>query len=76
MHTRVECYAGYRGAETPRRLHLAGNIIEVTEVIDRWQEPDHRCFKVRGDDGVVYRLTHGESDDRWTAERLSPPAGA
>jgi len=48
---RVECYSGHRGEETPRRFYLGNRHIEVAEVIDRWLGPDHRYFKVRGDDG-------------------------
>jgi hypothetical protein len=73
MQARVECYAGYRGAETPRRFHLAGREIAVVEIVQRWQEPDRRCFTVRGDDGSVYRLSHRESDDGWTADLVSRP---
>jgi hypothetical protein len=74
MQARVECYAGYRGAENPRRFHIAGRAIEVAEVVDRWQEPERRCFTVRGDDGARYRLIHHESDDGWTADRVGWPA--
>lgn len=50
----VECYAGYRGEETPRRVGLAGAKIEIAEVVDRWLAPDHRYFKVREVDGDLY----------------------
>jgi hypothetical protein len=26
---------------------------------------DHRCFKLRGDDGAVYLVRHDEAADRW-----------
>jgi hypothetical protein len=58
ISVRVECYAGYRGEETPRRFHLGERRVEVTEVVDRWLAPDHRYFKVRGDDGALYILRH------------------
>ncbi len=61
----VECYAGYRGEETPRRIDLRGRKVAVVEVIDRWYGPDHRYFKLRGDDGAVYLLRHDEPADRW-----------
>lgn len=54
----VECYAGYRGEETPRRLLLGARRIAVVEVLDRWLAPDHRYFKLRGDDGGLYILRH------------------
>jgi hypothetical protein len=61
----VECYAGYRGEETPRRFRLGERSVEVEEVIDRWLAPGHRYFKVRGDDGGVYILRHDPVADRW-----------
>jgi hypothetical protein len=61
----VSCYAGYRGEETPRRFVLGENRVEVQEVMDRWLAPDHRYFKLRGDDGAVYILRHDSVADRW-----------
>jgi len=59
----VECYAGHRGEETPRRFTLGSRAIEVTEVLDRWLAPDHRYFKVLGDDDATYILRHAEPGD-------------
>lgn len=61
----VECYAGYRSEETPRRFRLGERCVEVQEVIDRWLAPDHRYFKLRGDDNAVYILRHDVGRDRW-----------
>ncbi|MBL7181112.1 MAG: hypothetical protein ISS65_13040 [Desulfobacterales bacterium] len=58
MPVRVECYAGYRGEETPRRFWLGSRKIEVKDVLDRWMAPDHRYFKILGDDMAVYILRH------------------
>ena len=65
MDLKVDCYAGYRGEETPRHLEIDGRLVEVVEVIDRWFGTDHRYFKVRGDDGAEYLLRHDEPADRW-----------
>jgi len=65
VSVRVECYAGYRGEETPRRFSLGERQVEVDEVVDRWLTPDHRYFKVRGDDGGVYVLRHDAVLGRW-----------
>lgn len=62
---RVECYAGYRGEETPRRFYLGSRAIEVVEVLDRWYGPDHRYFKVKGDDGFRYILRQDTKADHW-----------
>jgi RNA 3'-terminal phosphate cyclase len=33
--------------------------------VDRWLDPRHRYFKVRGDDGGIYILRHDTARDRW-----------
>ena len=61
----VECYAGHRGEQTPRVLILGARRIAVAEVLDAWLAPDHRYFKVRGDDGDTYIVRHDERRDQW-----------
>lgn len=61
----VECHAGHRGEETPRRFRLGERIIDVAEILDRWLAPDHRYFKVRGADGDIYILRHDTLADAW-----------
>lgn len=65
LEVKVSCYAGYRGEETPRSFALDGHRVEVIEVLDRWLAPDHRYFKLRGDDSAVYILRHDVPADRW-----------
>lgn len=66
---RVECYAGYRGEEEPRRFYHGGNRIEVAEILDRWLDPHHRYFKVLGDDGREYLMRHDEASGEWEMVR-------
>jgi len=61
----VECYAGYRGEETPRYLWFGIKKIEVKEILDRWLAPDHRYFKIQGDDNAVYILRHDSVTWDW-----------
>jgi hypothetical protein len=79
VHVRVECYEGFRGEETPRRLFLGRRPVEVCEVVDRWLAPDHRYFKVRDREGAEYLLRHdadsGEWDVTWFRRGESPGAG-
>ncbi|HVI75400.1 MAG TPA: hypothetical protein VM683_10505 [Anaeromyxobacteraceae bacterium] len=70
MEVKVDCYAGYRDEETPRRLELDGRRVEVVEVIDRWFGLDHRYFKVRGDDGGIYLLRLDDPEQRWELKML------
>lgn len=65
MQIQVECYAGYRGEETPRRFRLGTKKIEVQKILDRWMAPDHRYFKVLGDDNAVYILRHDAESWNW-----------
>jgi hypothetical protein len=66
---RVECYAGYRGDETPRRLVIGERTVEVEEVLGRWVAPDHRGFELLGDDGAEYRVRHVEARGAWELDR-------
>lgn len=61
----VDCHAGYRGEETPRRLRLGSRSIEIVEVLDQWLAPDHRYFKVKGADGARYILRHDTDSGNW-----------
>jgi len=65
MKIRVDCYAGYRGEETPQRLYRGATPVEVVEVLDRWLAPDHRYFKLKGADGATYILRHDTRGDAW-----------
>jgi len=63
---KVECYAGYTGEETPRVLVLGDRRVAVVDVIDRWLAPDHRYFKIRGDDGNLYIVRQDVASGEWT----------
>ena len=65
MRIRVDCYSGYRGEETPRRFWLEERLIEIKEVVDRWLDPEHRYFKVVGDDHSTYILRHDSVTFEW-----------
>jgi hypothetical protein len=65
LRINLECYAGYRGEETPRMLHLGDRRVELTDVLDQWLAPEHRYFKMRGEDGAVYLLRHDTASGRW-----------
>ena len=62
---RVECYAGYRAEETPVRFYCGERKVEVAEVLDHWLAPDHRYFKVKGDDAATYIIRYDVLSDRW-----------
>ena len=61
----VECYAGHRGEQTPRRFRLGARAVEVTKLRDQWLAPDHRYFKVQGGDHATYILRHDTMAGTW-----------
>jgi len=65
LASEVDCYTGYRGEEEPRGFLLGEHRVEVVEILDRWMEPDHRYFKVKGDDGGRYILRHDVRSGSW-----------
>jgi hypothetical protein len=81
MQIQVDCYAGYRGEETPRYIRMANNKIEVREIVDRWLSTDHRYFKVLGSDDATYIIRHDTQAWCWelvfyqSAEITSPATG-
>jgi hypothetical protein len=65
LRVHVECYAGHRGEETPRALQFGERRIKVMDVLDQWLAPDHRYFKLRGDDGDVYLVRQDVASQAW-----------
>jgi hypothetical protein len=68
----VECYAGQRAGEEPRRFRLEGRTVEIVEIIDRWYDggadprrPLADYYKVRGDDGEVRLLRYSRKAEAW-----------
>jgi hypothetical protein len=61
----VECYAGHRGEETPRLLVIDERKVFVEDVLDTWLGPDHRYFKIKGDDGDVYIIRQDTVTGTW-----------
>jgi hypothetical protein len=68
----VECYAGAKADETPRRFIRQGRTIEVGEVLDRWHQVESKpewpradYFKVRAVDEREYLLKHDLESDDW-----------
>ena len=62
---KVECYSGYRGAETPRVIWFKSRKIEIKQVLDRWLDPNYRYFKLLGDDGDTYIIRHDMNTWVW-----------
>src|SRR5215469_1032105 len=72
----IECHAGYKADETPRRFRFERNWIEIEEVVDRWHEverlpkwPQADYFKVQASDGRHYLLKLYLDDSRWLLVR-------
>ncbi|MBN1669501.1 MAG: hypothetical protein JXR37_00610 [Kiritimatiellae bacterium] len=69
---RVECYAGHKAGESPRRFCLGARCVEIEEILDRWYQgardpewPIADYFKVRTAEGAVCLLRHDRESDEW-----------
>jgi len=62
----VECYAGFTGEQTPRAVTIGDRRVVVEEVLDQWLAPDHRYFKLRGDDQDIYIVRRDVASGKWT----------
>jgi hypothetical protein len=71
----VECYSGHRGESSPRAFAIGARRVLVQEELDRWLDPGHRYFKVRGDDGHVYILRHDAASGDWEMTLFSAGGG-
>jgi hypothetical protein len=65
LEIHVECYDGHRGEQTPRAILLGEKRLEIVEVLDQWLAPDHRYFKLRGDDGDIYLVRQDVESQSW-----------
>ncbi len=61
----VECLADYRAEEEPGRFFYGDRQIQVSEILDRWLDPSHGYYKLRGDDDALYILRHDVILDTW-----------
>ena len=62
---KVECYAGMRAEEEPRRFYLNHRKVEVEAIVKRWQTPESRFFAVRGDDGRTCVVEYRRDEGTW-----------
>ena len=65
---RVECYSGFKDDERPLRLQIAGQMVDVAEVEDRWYSPGATYFRVLLVNGERYVLRREDAQDLWTLE--------
>lgn len=65
MKISVQCYSGYKVDETPRSIQFGSLVVEVKEVQDRWIGPDHRYFKVLGEDDATYIIRQNTISQAW-----------
>ncbi len=71
----VVFYAGHRAAVRPLSFRAGRRHLRVTEVISQQYEeagagPPRLIFKVRTEDGGVYRLSGCPEKDDWKVSRL------
>jgi hypothetical protein len=67
----VIAYSGYRGEETPKKIILHGDQMEVVEILDRWVEEGSvnratkRFFRAKGSEGTVHKIYYDDGKLEW-----------
>jgi hypothetical protein len=69
----VECYAGYKGDERPLKLQIGNDMVDVTDVEDRWYSPGATYFRVLLANGERYVVRRDDAQDVWTLEAFRSP---
>lgn len=72
---RVECYAGHKADETPRRFAIRERSFDVREIDGQWYSPGATYFRVPAADGNFYVLRHDEAQDKWTLDGFRAATG-
>ena len=76
---KVECHAGHKADEYPKRFYIDNLCFHVEEIIDRWYQtsalndenktngsfPPANYYKVLASDKKIYILKHETDTDRW-----------
>ncbi len=78
LSIKVECYAGYKGEETPRNIWFDKRKVTVINILDRWLSPGHRYFKFLGDDDALYIIRHDTETHEWAMtffKQINDPTG-
>ncbi len=61
----VECHSEYTYAEQPVAVYWDGERLPIVAIEARWRTPEARNFKVRVEDGRIFKLSYWESLDEW-----------
>ena len=65
MKISAKCYSGYRVDEKPKRIYFGALVVHVDKIVDQWLDPDHRYFKLIGDDGATYIIRQDMDSLDW-----------
>ena len=65
MKIEVHCHSGYRVDETPKHICFGSRLVAVQQIKDRWIGPDHRYFKITGDDEATYIIRQDRVSKAW-----------
>jgi hypothetical protein len=75
----VECYAGYKGEESPRSFFYLGRRHEIQEILDRWYEESrtapavrYEYFKIKTKEDEVFLFRYIPSRLSWELCRVRP----
>jgi hypothetical protein len=70
MEIKVKIEAASDLDESPIRLWLKGNKLEILEIEDRWYSEEHSYYKIFADNARHYILKRTKNDTIWTAQEI------
>lgn len=72
----VLTHPGARGEREPRAFQLGARRVPVAAILERWQAPSRRYYRVRDVDGRRFVLRHDGESGSWELEAVYGPAAA
>lgn len=66
----VLTHPGAHGQQEPRAFQLGGRRVPVIAILERWQAPEHRYFRVRDYQGRRFVLKHDPQSGNWELEAV------
>lgn len=73
MKISVLCHAE-RGLYRPHAFHLGGHRVPVVAILEEWEAPEHRYYRVRDFHGRRFVLRYCHKSSCWELEAVYGPA--
>ena len=62
----VECLSDHDYTGRPVAITWQEQRLEIATILERWNIPNARCFRVKTTDEKIFDLTYAEFEDEWS----------